>query len=87
MTFAILALVQTFYSPIIPSCERIPELAEVNGFFSEDEVMTTFVVGNFCLLQNRFCSAGGEVQAETQGLRGRVGQGDCLVQAGLLQPF
>ena len=26
--------------PIISSCERIPELAEVNGFFSEDEVMT-----------------------------------------------
>ena len=35
--FAILA----FYSPIISSCERIPELAEVNGFFSEDEVMTS----------------------------------------------
>ena len=36
------------------------------------------------LLQNSFCWTGGEVQAETQGLRGRVGQGDCLMQAGVL---
>ena len=32
------------------SCERIPELAEVNGFFSEDEVTKTFV----CLLARFF---------------------------------
>ena len=46
--------------------------------------MTTFVVGNFSLVQNSFCWTGGEVQAETQGLWGRVGQGACVVQAGII---
>ena len=59
------------------SCERIPELAEVNGFFSEDEVTKTFV----CLLA-RFL-AGGEVQAKRQGVGGGVGQGDSVVQTGM----
>ena len=30
----------------LPSCERIPELAEVNGFFTENEVMDTFCAEN-----------------------------------------
>ena len=30
----------------LPSCERIPELAEVNGFFRENEVTDTFCAEN-----------------------------------------
>ena len=59
------------------SCERIPELAEVNGFFSEDEVTKIFV----CLLARFF--PGGEVQAKRQGVGGGVGQGNSVVQTGM----
>ena len=59
------------------SCERIPELAEVNGFFSEDEVTKTFV----CLPARFF--PGGEVQAKRQGVGGGVGQGNSFVQTGM----
>ena len=42
-----------FLSLVMSSCERIPELAEVNGFFSEDEVRTKD--DNFLLKENNFC--------------------------------
>ena len=80
----------------------IPQLSPVvRGFQSWRKLMDSFLKTRWwhhpccrkllpkenSLLQNSFCWTGGEVQAETQGLRGRVGQGDCLVQAGVLQPF